>query len=386
MGDCSSIVYLDHAATSWPKPPAVLDAMTRTLMEEGANPGRGGHRMAMYAGKRLMRTRMVLAELFNIANPLDIAFTLNTTMALNMAIHGYVREGDHVVATGIEHNAVRRPLEWLKKNKRVRVTYVAADSMGMLDLEEMERAIQPDTRLVVCNHSSNLFGSILPIQEIAALAHAHDAKLLVDAAQSAGLLPIDVQRMGIDMLAFPGHKGLLGPMGTGGLYIHPSIDVEPIIQGGTGSHSEDPEQPITRPDRYEAGTPNTVGIAGLEAGVRYILHESVENLYNKEWALTQLLMEGIHAIPSLEALGPPIGEARTGIVSIRSSVMDSAALAFQLDRTYGIAARSGYHCTPLAHELAGTLGEGAVRLSVGWNTTTEHIEYALNALRQLSQT
>lgn len=380
-----SLVYLDHAATSWPKPEGVLEAMSHTLLEEGANPGRGGHRMAVSAGKRLMRCRMVLARLFHIANPMDIAFTLNTTMALNMAIHGYVREGDHVVATGVEHNSVWRPLEWLKYHKGVRVTYVHTDEMGRLDLYHMEKAIQSDTRLVVCNHSSNLLGSILPIAEISQLAHEKGAKLLVDAAQSAGLLPIDVGAMGIDMMAFPGHKGLLGPTGTGGLYVKPDVDLEPIIQGGTGSHSEEPEQPMTRPDRYEAGTPNTVGIAGLEAGVRYVLNESVQELYNKEWALSQQLMKGLMEIPNLKVLGPELGEPRTGIVAVQSSQWDSAALAFELDRKHGIAVRAGYHCTPLAHQMAGTFGEGAVRFSVGWNTTAAQVDHAVAAMRQLCQ-
>ena len=187
------------------------------------------------------------------------------------------------------------------------------------------------------------------------------------------------------MMAFPGHKGLLGPTGTGGLYVKPDVDLEPIIQGGTGSHSEEPEQPMTRPDRYEAGTPNTVGIAGLEAGVRYVLHESVQELYNKEWALSQQLMKGLMEIPNLKVLGPVLGEPRTGIVSVQSSQWDSAALAFELDRQHGIAVRAGYHCTPLAHQMAGTFGEGAVRFSVGWNTTAAHIEHAVAAMRQLCQ-
>lgn len=386
MNKEQSVIYLDHAATSWPKPSGVLEAMNRTLLQEGANPGRGGHRMAVSAGKRLMRCRMVLARLFHIRNPLDIALTLNTTMALNMAIHGYIRQGDHVVATGIEHNSVWRPLEWLKQHKGVQITYVHTDESGNLDLRHMEEAIRSDTRLVVCNHSSNLLGSILPVQAISELAHRKGAKLLVDAAQSAGLVPIDVQEMGIDMLAFPGHKGLLGPTGTGGLYINPDVELEPLLQGGTGSHSEEPSQPLTRPDRYEAGTPNTIGAAGLEAGVQYVLHESEQALYNKEWALSQQLMEGLLEIPSLRVLGPSLGEPRTGIVAVHAPKWDSAALAYELDRQYGIAVRAGYHCTPLAHQMAGTFGEGAVRFSVGWNTTATQVDQAIAAMRELCQT
>ncbi|MDK8181234.1 aminotransferase class V-fold PLP-dependent enzyme [Paenibacillus sp. UMB4589-SE434] len=385
MGQHRSVIYMDHAATSWPKPAAVQEAIVKAMLEEGANPGRGGHWMAVQAGKRLMRARMALAKLFGIANPTDIAFTLNATMALNMAIHGYVRPGDHVVATAVEHNSVRRPLEWLKIHRDVRVTYIDTDPYGSLNLNQLQDAVTDNTRLVVCNHSSNLLGSILPIEEIAMIAHKKGAKLLVDGAQSAGLLPIDVRKMGIDMLAFPGHKGLLGPTGTGGLYIDPELDVQPIIQGGTGSHSDEPLQPATRPDRYEAGTPNTMGIAGLEAGVNTVLHETVEKLYNKEWTLAQRLMEGLQSIDTLHILGPQLGEPRTGIVSFISSTMDSAEFAFRLDREYGIAVRAGYHCTPLAHQAAGTTATGAVRVSVGWNTTDDDIDTVLDAIQNITE-
>lgn len=377
------ILYMDHAATSWPKPEQVLVAMEKAMREEGANPGRGGHMMASRAGKRLMKARMAIAELLHVRNPMDIAFMLNTTMALNTALHGYLEFGDHVIATSVEHNSVSRPLEWLKQEKGINVTYIDTLPSGEMDLNQLEAAWTAKTKLVVCNHSSNVLGSILPIAEIAMLAHDKGAKILVDAAQSAGYLPLDVEQMGIDMLAFPGHKGLLGPTGTGGLYIHPDIELRPLMQGGTGSHSDSVQHPITRPDRYEAGTPNTVGIAGLEAGVRFLLHETVENIYTKEWTLTQQLLQGFDAMTGVQWLGPDIGQARTGIVSITVEEMDAAACAFRLDREYGIAVRAGYHCSPLAHQTAGTLNEGAVRFSVGWNTTSEHINYALEAVEHL---
>ncbi|MFW5433607.1 aminotransferase class V-fold PLP-dependent enzyme [Paenibacillus apiarius] len=376
----SPVTYFDHAATSWPKPKAVMEAVQASMLEEGANPGRGGHIMAKRAGQRLLRARMALADLLQVSNPIDIAFTYNTTMALNMAIYGYVRPGDHVVATAVEHNSVRRPLEELRRKQGVHVTYVNTDEQGQLNLKQLEQAITSSTRLVICNHSSNLFGSIIPVEEISVICHHYGARLLVDAAQSAGLLPIQVERMGIDMLAFPGHKGLLGPQGTGGLYLHPDVNIDPLIQGGTGSHSEGVAQPLTRPDRYEAGTPNTAGIAGLEAGVKYVLNESVEKMYDKEWSLTQRIMETLLSIDGIRVLGPDPGRPRTGIVSFVAEQADSAAIAHRLDKEFGIAVRAGYHCTPLAHEAAGTIGQGAVRISVGWNTSEDDVDRLLEAV------
>ncbi|GIQ64030.1 hypothetical protein PACILC2_25980 [Paenibacillus cisolokensis] len=271
-----SIIYLDHAATSWPKPPEVIEAVREALLHDTANPGRGSHRMAVRASRILFEARKQLGQLFRIANPNDIAFMLNTTMALNVAIKGFVKPGDHVVATAVEHNSVRRPLEYLKQSIGVRVSYIEPDADGEQLAAQVEDALRPDTSLVIVNHSSNLLGSIMPVEQIGALTRKRGIALLVDAAQSAGVLPIDVEAMGIDMLAFPGHKGLLGPQGTGGLYIRPDFEVAPLMHGGTGSQSETPEQPSIRPDRYEAGTPNTPGLAGLAAGVRHVLHESVE--------------------------------------------------------------------------------------------------------------
>ncbi|NGP60536.1 aminotransferase class V-fold PLP-dependent enzyme [Paenibacillus thiaminolyticus] len=381
--DAPPIIYMDHAATSWPKPACVMEAMQRSMLEEGGNPGRGGHRMSVKAGKRILHARMAVAKLFQVANPVDIAWMANTTMALNTAIHGYVRPGDHVVATGVEHNSVTRPLDWLMRHHRVEATYVEADASGTVDLHQIRQAMKPHTRLVICNHSSNLFGSIQPVGEIADIAHDYGAKLLVDAAQSAGLLPISAAALGIDMLAFPGHKGLLGPQGTGGLYIDPDLDVHPLVQGGTGSYSDEAVHPATRPDCYEAGTPNTIGIAGLEAGVRYVLQETVEARYKKEWELAQKLMESIERLPGLHVLGPALGQPRTGIVSLISDRIDSSVLAHRLDREFGIAVRAGYHCTPAAHRAAGTLESGALRISVGWNTTEADIEKVTEALHWL---
>jgi len=379
------VIYLDHAATSWPKPQEVTDAVVQAMLRDAANPGRGSHGMAVRASRILFDARKVLSKLFNIRNPNDIAFTSNTTMGLNMAIKGWLNPGDHVIATSVEHNAVRRPLHYLEQTIGIEVTYIEADAHGMIKLDDVRDAIQPNTTLAIVNHSSNVLGTILPLAEIGELLKSKDVKLLVDAAQSAGVLPLDVMAMGIDMLAFPGHKGLLGPQGTGGLYIAPDIEFEPLLHGGTGSKSEIPEQPLIRPDRYEAGTQNTPGVAGLKAGVQYVLSETVERIYAKEWALTQRLMGQLASIEGITLLGPALGEARTGIVSFIVDSIDPSELSFILDQHYNIAIRAGFHCSPLAHQAAGTTGTGAVRASVGAFTTNEEIDALASAMAEITK-
>lgn len=377
------IVYLDHAATSWPKPPEVFEAMRKAMEEAAANPGRGSHRMAVKASRVLYGTRKTLADLFGVKNPNDIALTSNTTEALNLAIKGYLREGDHVIATMIEHNSVRRPLEYLKRTRGIQVDYIPVDEEGQLDMQLMEGAFRSNTRLVVCSQSSNLLGSIIPLIEIGELVKRKGAVLLVDAAQSAGMLGIHVEEMHIGMLAFPGHKGLLGPQGTGGLYISPDIDLEPLLHGGTGSQSEAVEQPTVRPDRYEAGTPNTIGYAGLQAGVRKVLEWTPQHIYRHEWELTQYMMEGLQEVGGFRILGPAFGQARTGIVAFVSERYSASELAFRLDREYGIAVRAGYHCTPLAHMASGTEQTGAIRASVGISTSRDEIEFMRKAIKEI---
>lgn len=377
------IVYLDHAATSWPKPPEIFEAMRKAMEEAAANPGRGSHRMAVKASRVLYGTRRTLADLFGVKNPNDIALTSNTTEALNLAIKGYLREGDHVIATMIEHNSVRRPLEYLKRTRGIQVDYIPVDEEGQLDVQLIEGAFRSNTRLVVCSHSSNLLGSIIPLVDIGELVKRKGAVLLVDAAQSAGMLDIHVEAMRVGMLAFPGHKGLLGPQGTGGLYISPDIDLEPLLHGGTGSQSEAIEQPTVRPDRYEAGTPNTIGYAGLQAGVKKVLEWTPQHIYQHEWELTQYMIEGLQEVGGLRILGPALGQARTGIVAFVSERYSASELAFRLDREYGIAVRAGYHCTPLAHMASGTEQTGAVRASVGISTSRDEVEFMRKAIAEI---
>lgn len=377
------VTYFDHAASSWPKPKTVIEAMNEAITCFSANPGRGSHRLAVQASRVLFEARRSLADLFGILNPNDLFFTLNTTHALNIALKGLLLQGDHVICTNIEHNSVRRPLEYLRKAKDVEITYLEANEQGDISISELEHAFMPHTKLLVLNHGSNLLGNILPVEEMCHLAKKRGIVTLVDAAQTAGSVAIDVEKMNIDMLAFPGHKGLLGPQGTGGLYVRSDLDLKPLLHGGTGSQSEAVEQPNVRPDRYEAGTQNTTGIAGLNAAVQFVLEETPAKIYKKEWELTQQIMQGLIRINNIRILGPEIGEARTGIVSFTIENIDSSALAFQLDRHYGIAVRAGYHCTPLAHEAAGTIEHGAVRASVGYFTTKNEVELLLQAVKEI---
>ncbi|KIL39621.1 cysteine desulfurase [Gordoniibacillus kamchatkensis] len=375
------MIYLDHAASSWPKPPEVVSAVVDAIEHHGANPGRGSHRMAIEASRIVFEARVELAALLGIGNPMNISFSMNTSEALNLAIKGFLKQNDHVICTSVEHNSVRRPLEYVKRTKNVSITYVETDVAGRLNLAAVQNAFQPNTKLLVCTHSSNLLGSINPLDALAELCKQRGVKLLVDAAQTAGTYPLDAEKLGIDMLAFPGHKGLLGPQGTGGLYVHPEIELEPLIHGGTGSQSETVEQPTVRPDRYEAGTQNVPGIVGLRAGARYVKQVGSAAIHRHEWELTQRLMEGLLGIEGATVLGPEIGHNRTGIVSFLLQGRESAEVAHILDRQFHIAVRAGHHCAPLAHQSAGTLNSGAVRASVGYSSTPEEIDALLEAVR-----
>ncbi|AZS18040.1 aminotransferase class V-fold PLP-dependent enzyme [Paenibacillus lutimineralis] len=378
-------IYLDHAATSWPKAPGVGKVMLEMIEGQVGSSGRGNHGMALVAARKLFRTRSLLAKLFHISNPNDIVFTSNTTEALNLAIKGWLKPGDHVIATMVEHNSVRRPLEFLRRTIGIEVDYIPVSPLGEMEMGLLRSSFRSNTALVVCSHSSNLLGSIAPVRKMSQLAHEYGAVMLLDAAQTAGNYPIDVEELGVDLLAFPGHKGLLGPQGTGGLYISSKIDLVPLLHGGTGSQSEELEQPAVRPDRYEAGTANTVGIAGLGEGVKYILEQGPESIYRHEWELTQRLMVGLSEIPGLTMLGPEIGKDRTGIVSFVIADRDASEVAFLLDKDYGIAVRAGYHCTPLGHMTAGTMKGGAVRASIGYNTVVDDVDALVLAIKRITE-
>jgi len=379
-----AIIYLDNAASTWPKPPAVKDMMAEAIEDYAANPGRGGHTLAMKASKTVFRTRVQLSRLFGIQNPNNLFFYLNATQALNQAIKGFLKPGDHVVSSSVEHNSVRRPIEFMRKTSQVEATFIEPRDDHHFYVEDFAKAIQPNTRLLVVSHASNLTGVILPVAELGKLAKERGITFLVDASQSAGVLPIHVEEMHIDMLAFPGHKGLYGPQGTGGLYVHNDIDLVPLIHGGTGSQSEAIEQPTTRPDRYESGTVNTVGLAGLHAGVSFVMEKGVENIRQHEWNLVKQTIAQLQEIPGVQVYGPGIETERVGVVAFNVGEVDASEVSFILDQQYGIATRSGYHCTPLGHQTAGTEQRGAVRASFGIFNSDKDVEALIDAVKEIS--
>lgn len=379
------VTYLDNAASSWPKPPQVKEVMIEVIDEYAANPGRGGHALAMKASKALFRTRVQLARLFGIENPNNLFFYQNATQALNQAIKGFLQPGDHVVTSSIEHNSVRRPLEYLRAKLGIEITYVTPREDQLFYAEDFAQAFRTETKLLVVSHASNLTGVILPIQELGELCERHKLTFLVDASQTAGVLPIDVNKMKIDMLAFPGHKGLYGPQGTGCLFARDEIILEPLIHGGTGSQSEAIEQPTTRPDRYESGTANTVGIAGLGAGVSFVLETGIEQIHHQEWSLTKMAIEELMKIDGVEIYGPDLSIERVGLVAFNVQGADASEIAFILDQQYQIAVRAGYHCTPLGHETAGTEKRGAVRASFGVYNDETDVGRLISAIKEISE-
>jgi len=373
--------YLDNAATSWPKPEAVYQAVDHFMREVGATPGRGGHWREEEALRLANEARAALAGLFQAPDPQGVVFTMNATQALNMALKGLLRPGDHVVTSSIEHNALWRPLKALER-RGVAVTAVPCAPDGTLDPADVAAALRPKTRLVALLHASNVLGTILPVAEVGRIAHEHGALLLVDAAQTAGAYPIDLAAMGIDLLAFAGHKGLYGPHGTGGLVVRPGVELETWVEGGSGVESEPATMPATLPARLEAGTHNAAGIAGLLAGVRFVAEQGVARIRAHELALTGLLIERLQTIPGLTILGPRDLAQRTAVVSVTVEGYFPDQLAAVLDKVFDVATRAGLHCAPQAHRTAGTLECGALRFSPGVFTTAEEIEYAADALRQ----
>ena len=375
-------VYLDNAATSWPKPETVYRAVDHFMREIGATPGRGGYQQEEVAQQIADETRAALAQLFHTPDPQGVAFTLNATQAINMALKGLLHPGDHVVTSSIEHNAVWRPLKVLEK-RGIEVTTVPCAPNGVLDPADVEAALRPHTRLIAMLHASNVLGTLLPIAEVGEIAHHHGLLLLVDAAQTAGAYPIDMQAMGIDLLAFAGHKGIYGPQGTGGLVVRPGIQLETWVEGGSGILSRPDTMPDELPIRLEAGTQNAAGLAGLLAGVRFVLEHGVESIRAHEMALAGRLIEHLKTMPGVSVLGPENLAQRTAVVAITVDGYVPDQLSAVLDKVFGVAARAGLHCAPQAHRVAGTLENGALRFSPGYFTTAEEIDYAVEALQNV---
>jgi cysteine desulfurase family protein len=380
------VVYLDNAATSFPKPQATLEAMVRYQREIGGSPGRSGHRLSIDSGRMVHETRETIARLFNVDDPLRIVFTKNATEALNIALIGLLKPGDHIITTGMEHNSVMRPLRFLA-SRGIDLSVVSTSDRGELDPDDVRAAFRTNTRAVVMTHASNVTGTIMPVQEIGDLVRAHqNIVLCVDAAQTAGALPIDVEAMSVDLLAFTGHKSLFGPQGTGGLYIRKGLDnkIAPLIRGGTGSRSEFEEQPEFMPDKYECGTPNTIGLAGLGAGAAYILEKGVEAVRAKELELTRRFLNHMQEFgAAVTVYGPPTAGNRISLISFNLRDISPSNAAVYFDERWGIMCRPGLHCAPAAHRTIGTFPQGTVRFSFGFFNTQEHVDLAAEALREL---
>ena len=373
-------IYLDNAATSFLKPEEVYRAVERSMREIGVGPARGGHDLGLAASRLVYDARETVAGFLGIADSSRLIFTHSATESLNLAVAGLLQPGDHVVTTTMEHNSLVRPLK-LAENRGVAVTWVPADRAGYVTAAAIAAAITPATRLIALSHCSNVSGAIQPVAEIGGLARGAGIPFLVDAAQSAGSVTIDVSALQIDLLAAPGHKGLLGPQGTGLLYIAPGLHLEPLLVGGTGSRSSSVVQPAEMPERFESGTPNTPGIAGLAAGVGFIMATGAATIMAHEARLTGRLLAGLAAIPGVTVYnGLEDGRPRGAVVSFTMTGEDPARLGFILNDRYGIAVRVGLHCAPLAHQTIGTYPAGTVRVSPGWFTTDADIDALLHAV------
>jgi len=381
------MIYFDNAATSWPKPAGVLDAMSRFMAEVGANPGRSAHLLSVEAGRVVYETRELLARLFSLPDPLRVVFGLNATEALNLALWGLLRPGDRVVTSSMEHNSVMRPLRALERARSVGVDIVPCSSEGFLDPDDLESSIRSDTRMIVLNHASNVVGSLLPVADAGHMARDHDVLLLVDAAQTAGAHPLDMEAMQIDLLAFTGHKALFGPQGTGGLCVGQRVvesQICPLKQGGTGSRSEQEEQPSFLPDLCESGTPNGVGLAGLGAGVEYVMREGVERIRAHEVELTGQLIAGLGDISEVTVYGGHDAELQTATVSFNIEGMVPSDVGFLLDERYEIMSRVGLHCAPAAHRTIGTFPVGTVRFGLSCFNTIDEVQAAVEAVREIA--
>ena len=380
-------LYFDHGATSWPKPDVVVEAVRHSMASLGGSPGRGAHKMAMQTSRTVFEARKSCASYLGVSDSRNLVFISGCTAGCNMMLFGLLEPGDRVVVGSMEHNAITRPLAKLA-DVGVEVIKVPADVTGWVDPSDVEHAIGSDqarTKAVVCQHASNVTGTIQPVSEISSVAHSHGALMLVDGAQGAGHLEVDLSALGVDAYAVSGHKGLLGPQGTGILYIAPEVEMRVRDSGGTGgARSDSTEMPQERPDRYEAGTPNVPGIVGLGAATDF-LKENGERIHAEERRLTELLMESLGSLMGVSVYGPPPEVERIPIVSITSDRLGGAAIASRLDREFDIACRAGLHCAPEAHRSIGTIETGTVRFGIGWSNTAEDVCRLTEALGTILQ-
>ena len=377
------MIYLDNAATTMHKPQEVIDAVV-TAMGSMGNAGRGAHAASLGASRTVFETRERLANFFHAENPKQIVFTENSTESLNIALKGTLNPGDHVISTVLEHNSVLRPLYALEE-QGVEVTFLNSNLQGMIDYDGFEKAVKDNTRMIVCTHGSNLTGNLLDIKRIGKIAKKHGLLFVVDASQTAGVFPIDVQEMQIDILCFTGHKGLLGPQGTGGMYVREGLAVRPLKVGGSGVQTYNKKHPAEMPTALEAGTLNGHGIAGLDAAIGYLEKEGIDNIRAREQELMWKFYNGVKDIPSVKVYGDFSGAERCAVVSLNIGEYDSSEVSDELLMTYGISTRAGGHCAPLMHEALGTVEQGAVRFSFSHYNTDEEVETAIRAVKELAE-
>jgi cysteine desulfurase family protein len=379
-----NIVYFDNAATTFPKPEGFYRAFNEFYKKKGGNPGRSGHSLSIAAGEALEEAREMLGKLLGASDPFRIIFTYNASYALNLALRGILKEGDFVLTSSLEHNSVARPLRTMQKAGMIDFEIIPINpKTGIIELEALEASLRKrKVKLVTIVHGSNVAGTIQPIKEIASLAHHYGAFLLVDAAQTAGTYPINVERDEIDLLAFTGHKGLFGPQGIGGLYVRPGFDLEIFFSGGTGSKSEEDLQPEFMPDRLEIGTPNAGGAASLAAGISFVLQKGVDNIHLYEKNLANKLIAGLENLPKVKIVAREASE-RLPVVSFTIEGMSVSEVGYRLDAEYGICTRVGLHCAPWAHRSFGTFPEGTVRASLSVFNTEEEVDYFIKALEQI---
>lgn len=377
------MIYFDNAATTLYKPQSVIDAVVQAMTTAG-NAARGTHAGSLAASRTVYDARVKIAQFFHCSRADHVVFTANSTEALNIAISGTLGKGDHIISTDLEHNSVLRPLYYLEKQGAA-LSFVHADRKGCIDYAEFETLIRPDTKAIVCTHASNLTGNVLELEQIGAITKAHQLLYIVDASQSAGCLDIDMERMQIDILCFTGHKGLMGPQGTGGLCIREGVEIHPFKRGGSGIHSYDREQPVSYPTRLEAGTLNSHGIAGLSAAVDYIRKIGIHMIQEKEQELMWRFYDGIHNIPGITIYGDFSTKNRAAILSLNIKGYDSGTVSDILSEEYDIATRSGAHCAPRMHQALGTVETGAVRFSFSWFNTREEVDIAIEAIREIAE-
>ncbi len=380
-------MYLDNAATSWPKPPEVHRSVSDFIKRYAANPSRAGHSLAIDAGRKVLEARIALSRFFGVSDPLRVVFTGGMTVSLNIVLQGMLKPGDRVLTSSMEHNSVMRPLRMLEESRGVTVEIIPCSSAGLLDPDDVRKRLKKGkASLLVLNHASNVCGTVQPVREIAAAARERGVPVLLDTAQSAGCVDVDIRRLGVDILAFSGHKGLLGPTGIGGLVFADEFDytvMEPLYTGGTGSRSESDEHPDFLPDRFEAGTLNSCGIAGLLASVTWLEEREEKNTMEKKRKLTRLLVDGLDGIPGLKIQGDP---RRTGSAPVLSFIIEGYRcdqLGGMLNERYGIMCRVGLHCSPWAHRTLGTYPSGTVRFSPGVFNTGEEMETAVEAVAEI---